>query len=143
QLLAGLEEGNVLLRHADGRPGARVAPHARLSPLHREGAETAQLDPVPPGQGFADFVEDGRDDALHVTVVKVRIDIRDMLDQLRFCHSDVIPSRRAKRSESPPFTSRRSPPPPAFARPKDSGLSPASACGRAALFLCPGPISGQ
>src|SRR5690606_6542179 len=71
QLLAGLEEGNVLLRHADGRPGARVAPHARLSPLHREGAETAQLDPVPPGQGFADFVEDGRDDALHVTVVKV------------------------------------------------------------------------
>src|SRR5208282_3076631 len=86
QLLAGLEEGNVLFADLHAFPGTRVATHARAAPLDRESAEAAQLDPVAARQGRRDLVEDGGNDAFDVALVKVRIALGQMLDQLGFGH---------------------------------------------------------
>src|SRR5258708_28582523 len=50
ELLAGLEERDVLLVDAHAVAGARVAPETRIAALHREGAETSELDAVAPRQ---------------------------------------------------------------------------------------------
>ena len=46
QLLAALEERNVLLGHLDAGAGARIASDSCLAPPHREGAEASQFHPV-------------------------------------------------------------------------------------------------
>src|SRR5690349_4711159 len=61
ELLAGLEKWDVLLRDLDAVAGARVAPQARIAPLDREGAKTAQLDPVALRQSGGDLVKDRGD----------------------------------------------------------------------------------
>src|SRR5205823_6030856 len=66
QLLAGLEERDVLLRDRDAVASARVAADAGVAALHRERAETAQLDPVAACQRGGDLVENGVDDLRRV-----------------------------------------------------------------------------
>src|SRR5690348_1241545 len=69
QLLAGLEERHRLALDRDGVAGARIAPQPGVALLDREGAEAAQLDPVPAGQRRRNLVEDGGNDAFHVALV--------------------------------------------------------------------------
>src|SRR5712691_11673062 len=64
QLLAGLEEGDVLLGDLDAVAGARVAPDAGIAALDRKGTEAAQLDPVAARQRRGDFIENGGDHSL-------------------------------------------------------------------------------
>src|SRR5712691_8799613 len=64
QLLAGLEEGDVLFGDLDAIAGARVAPDTGIAALDRKGAEAAQLDPIAARQRRGDFVEDGGDHSL-------------------------------------------------------------------------------
>src|SRR5208282_2028693 len=93
QLLAGLEEGDVLLAHGHGLAGARVAPQARAALLDREGAEAAQLDAVALREGRGDLVEDRGHDALDVPLVEMRVALGDAQDQLRLGHRLRPPSR--------------------------------------------------
>jgi hypothetical protein len=58
QLLAGLEEGDVLLADMHAVAGARVAAQPRFAPLHLEGTEALQFDAVAPRQRGRDLVED-------------------------------------------------------------------------------------
>ena len=55
---------------------------ARLALLDGEGAEAAQFDPRTARQGLRDLVEDGGDDALHVAVEEMRVQLADALNQL-------------------------------------------------------------
>src|ERR1051325_1083080 len=64
QLLAGLEERDVLLGNLDAVAGAGVAPDPCVAPLDRNRAEPAQLDPVPARQGSGDLGEDRGDNSL-------------------------------------------------------------------------------
>src|ERR1700733_1473929 len=86
QLLAGLEERDVLLADRNAVAGARVAPDARVAALHRERAETAQLDAVAARQRRRDLVEDRGDDDLDIALVQMRVALREPLDELRFRH---------------------------------------------------------
>src|SRR5512146_2305377 len=54
--LARLEERNALLVDRHMRAGTRIAPRAGRTVLDREGAETAQLDPVAARQRRHDLV---------------------------------------------------------------------------------------
>src|SRR5580700_8998198 len=92
QLLAGLEERDVLLADLDAVAGARVAADARLASLDRERAKAAQLDPVAARQRPRDLVEDRGDDDLDIALIEVRVAFRKPLDQLRFRHSGRRPS---------------------------------------------------
>ena len=80
ELLAGLEEGDVLLADTHAVAGAWVAPLARLAPLHREGAEAPELDPVTARQRRGDLVEDRADDAFDVALIEVPITFSQALD---------------------------------------------------------------
>src|SRR5215470_1920522 len=89
--LAGLEERHRLLFDRNMGAGARVATHAGGSVLHREGAEAAQLDAVPPRHGGNDLPENSVDDVLHVTLVEVRVLRSNTLHQLGFDHRAASP----------------------------------------------------
>ena len=56
--LPALKNGTDLLVHRHRLAGARVAAGAGIAPLHREGAEAAQLHPLAARQRGGDFVED-------------------------------------------------------------------------------------
>src|SRR5437016_3026514 len=71
--LAGLEERHALLVDRHMRPGARIAPGARRPVLDRKGPETTQLDAITARQRGDDLAQDGVDDVLNVTLIKVRI----------------------------------------------------------------------
>src|SRR5262245_32045365 len=71
--LAGLEERHRFLLNRDMGAGARIAPHARRTVLHREGTEAPQLDPIAARHRGHDLTEYRVDDVLHVTLIKVRV----------------------------------------------------------------------
>jgi hypothetical protein len=54
--------------------------------LHRERAETAQLDAIAARQGGYDFIEDCVHNVLHIPLVKVRVVLGDALNQFGFDH---------------------------------------------------------
>ena len=62
QLLAGLEERDVLFGDLDAVAGARVAAGPGVAALHGKRAEAAQFDPVAARQRGGDLVENGGDD---------------------------------------------------------------------------------
>jgi len=82
QFLACLEVGDNLGIDADGFAGPRIAPGACAALLDGKGTETAQFHPVASGKCCCDFVEDGCDDAFGITLQKMRISVREALDQL-------------------------------------------------------------
>jgi len=86
QLLAGLEEGDVLLLDAYAVAGARVAPLTSVAPLDREGTETAELDPIAAGQRHRDLVENGGDDTLGIPLIKVGVAFGQVLNEFGFGH---------------------------------------------------------
>src|SRR5258708_12260261 len=82
QLLAGLEEGNVLLLDLHAVAGARVATETRIAPLHRKGAEAAQLNAVAARQRRGDLIENGGHDTLDVALIEIRVTFSPALDNL-------------------------------------------------------------
>src|SRR5580704_14908499 len=84
QLLAGLEERDVLLADVDAVGGARVAADAGVAALDRERAKSAQLDAIATGQRRRDLIEDRGDDDLDLALVEMRVGLRESLDELRF-----------------------------------------------------------
>src|SRR5260370_15880728 len=90
QLLAGLEEGNVLLLDLHAVAGARVAPETRVAPLHRKGAEAAQLDAVAARQRRGDLVENGGHDTLDVALIEMRVAVGQALDELGLGHDHAL-----------------------------------------------------
>src|SRR4029077_6060741 len=87
QLLAGLEEGDVLLGDLDAVAGARIAPDPGIAALHRKGAETAQLDPVAARQRRGDLVENSGDDRLDIALIEMRVGLCEALNELRLGHA--------------------------------------------------------
>src|ERR1700728_3321529 len=71
--LAGLEERHALLIDRDVGAGARIAPGAGRTPLHREGAEATQLDTVAVRHRRDYFAENRVDDVLDVALIEMRI----------------------------------------------------------------------
>src|SRR5262245_62252887 len=67
--LAGLEHRHGLLSDRYGLAGARIAPGACFTLLHREGAEAAQLHAVALGERACDLIENRVDDILDVALV--------------------------------------------------------------------------
>src|SRR3954451_4592361 len=100
ELLAGLEERDVLLGNLDAVAGARVAPDPCIAPLDRKRAEAAQLDTVAARQGAGDLVEDRGDDGLDIALVEMRVCRRKLLNKLGFRHGD----RPLKMGEAPTVT---------------------------------------
>src|SRR6185312_5264046 len=86
KFLAGLEERHEFFGDRNGRARPRIAPLPRCAMLHCEGAEAAKLDTVTARQRIYDFIEDDVDDALHITMVKMRIGGRNLLHKLRLDH---------------------------------------------------------
>src|ERR1700730_6061032 len=86
QLLARLEEGYELLHHRDGLAGARIAPLPCSAVLYCKRAKPAQFHAVPPRQRFDDLVEHHLHDTLHITMIEMRIRIRDLMHQLGLYH---------------------------------------------------------
>jgi hypothetical protein len=82
QLLAGLEERDVLFGNLDAVARARVAADPGVAALHRKRAEAAQLDPVAACQGRGDLVENGGHDRFDIALVKVRVGFRESLNEL-------------------------------------------------------------
>jgi len=79
-------EGHELLGNGDGLARPRIATLPGRPVLHRKGAESAQLHPVPARQGLDDLVEHHFHYSLHVAVIKMWIRIRDFVDQLGLDH---------------------------------------------------------
>jgi hypothetical protein len=69
--LAGLEMGDVLLRHGNHFACARIAAPAGIASLHHKGAEAAKLNPVASCQGISNGSEDRIHDMLDVTLVQM------------------------------------------------------------------------
>src|SRR5262249_14969109 len=94
-----------------GVAGARIASQPGIALLHREGAEAAQLDPVAAGERRRNLVEDGGNDAFDVALVKVRIELPDLENQLGFGHGAHPPLALARSRLpiplSPPATRSR------------------------------------
>src|SRR4051794_4491957 len=86
QLLAGLEERDLLLGDLDAVAGTRIAADPRVAPLYRKGAEPAQLDPVAARQGRRDLLKDRGDDRLDIALIKMRVGFRQLLNELGLCH---------------------------------------------------------
>src|SRR5262249_16644306 len=84
--LAGLEERHGFLLHRDMRARTRITPGAGRAVLDREGAEAAQLDPVATRHRSDNLAENGVDDVLHVTLIKMRVLRRDALHELGLDH---------------------------------------------------------
>src|ERR1700689_2775788 len=85
-LLAGLEERHALLIDGNMGAGARIAAGARRALLHGERTEAAQLHAVAARHRRDDLAQDGVDDLLDVTLVKVRILLGNTLHEFRFDH---------------------------------------------------------
>jgi hypothetical protein len=80
--LAGLEEGYGFLVYGHMGPGSRIAARPGAPVLDGESPESAQFHAVSAGQRSHDLTQDGVDDILHVTLVKVGILSRNTLDKL-------------------------------------------------------------
>ena len=81
KLFAGLKIGDVFLRDRDLIACARIAAHAGWPVLDRKRPETAQLDAIAARQRGRDLVEDRGDDALDITLVKMRVGFRKLLNE--------------------------------------------------------------
>jgi len=86
QLPAGPKERMALFFYRDAVAGSRIAPDVGGAPFDRERAEAAQLDPVATRQRGCDLVEDRGDNDLSVAVVKVRVGLRQALDEVGLRH---------------------------------------------------------
>src|SRR5260370_31598496 len=86
QVLAGLEERDVLLVGPRAVAGARVAAETRIAALHGKGAEAAQLDAVAARQGGADLVENCGHDQLDIALIEMRVKLGQTLDEFRLRH---------------------------------------------------------
>src|SRR6266567_3192333 len=108
QLLAGLEEGDVLFGDLHAVAGARVAPDSGIAALDRKGAKAAQFDPIAAGQRCADLVEDGGNDRLDIALVEMRVRLCEALNELRLGHAAMpagkwktrLPCQTVKRASS-------------------------------------------
>src|SRR5215471_9812900 len=80
------------------RAGARIAAGAGRSVLDREGAETAQLDPVAARERVDDLAEDRVDDVLDIALIKMRILRGDALNQFGLDHRHCRPHERPPRA---------------------------------------------
>src|SRR3979411_2150951 len=89
--LAGLEKRDTLLIARHMRAGARIAAGAVRTVLHRERAETAQLDPVAARQGGDDLIENRVHNVLDIPLVKMRVVFGDTLNKFGFDHRDWDP----------------------------------------------------
>src|SRR5438270_9529271 len=88
QLLAGLEERDVLLVDPHAVAGARIAPEPGIAPLDREGAEAPELDAVAARQGGGDLVENRRHDQLDIALIEMRVELGQTLDEFRLSHGN-------------------------------------------------------
>src|SRR5690242_19307847 len=80
--LAGLEERHVFLLDRDMGAGARIAARTGGPVLDREGAKTAQLDPIAARHRGDYLAQDGVDDVLDVALVEMRVLLRNPLHEL-------------------------------------------------------------
>src|SRR3984885_1204358 len=96
----GFEERRQFLGHRNLVAGARIAPGAGLSLFGRERAEAAQLDALSASESIRDLAEDGVDNVLDVTLIKMRIAGRHALHELRLDHR-MSPTRNASAFASP------------------------------------------
>ena len=71
--------------------GARIAPGAGGTMLHRERAETAQLDAVAARQRCDDLIENRVHDVLDIPLIEVRVVLGDTLNKFGFDHRDWDP----------------------------------------------------
>jgi len=66
ELAAGPEAWHRLRAHWHFLASPWIAPKVCVAPLHREGAEAAELHPLAARQRLGDLVEDRRDDQLNI-----------------------------------------------------------------------------
>jgi hypothetical protein len=78
--LTRLEERDTLLIDRHVSAGSGIAPGTSRAMLHREGTETAQLDPVAARERSNDFIEDRVHDILNIPLVEVRVVLGDTLN---------------------------------------------------------------
>jgi len=77
---AGLKPRNIPAGHLDQSLSTRIPACARAAMLERENAEAAYLNPSTPSQCGADRFEDGVNDALDITALKIRVHLCDPKD---------------------------------------------------------------
>ena len=72
--------------------------------FHGKCSETTQLDAVAVGQRLNDLFQDGRDDALDVAMVEMRVSLRQARDQFRFDHPPAPKGNSPETDEAAPTT---------------------------------------
>ncbi len=88
QLLAGLEERNLLGRNFDPVAGLRIAPNARLALAGAEAAKSADLNLVTDAQRTHYAVKDRLHNHFAVFAGKFR-QPGNLFDQVRFCNMPI------------------------------------------------------
>ena len=73
------------------RAGARIAARARRTMLHRERAESAQLDPIAARQRSDDLIENRIHNVLDIPLIKMRVVLGDTLNKFGFDHREWDP----------------------------------------------------
>ena len=95
-----LKYGTVFSSHLDRLAGTRIVPDAGAALLHREGAETTQLDALAASQSAGDLVEYRRHDQLHIRHAQMRMAGGKFRDEVRSGHAGSSSSARPLASSS-------------------------------------------
>jgi hypothetical protein len=97
--LARLEHRNDLLSNRNMLAGARIASHPGVALLDREGAKTADFDPIAPRQSSHDLLQDGVDHVFRVALVELWILVCDLLDEFGLDHRQILAASGRDRRE--------------------------------------------
>jgi|SRR5579871_3375836 len=97
QFLSGAEEGRTFLANAYRLASARISARPRGADFYGKNAEASQLNTPAVRQRPRDLLKHRRHDAFHVTVVKMRIALREAPHQFGFDHPPAPKAARQTR----------------------------------------------
>jgi len=81
----------MLFRNCNRGPSTRVTPNSGIPLFHRKGPKPPQLYAITSRHSFGDLIKNRVYDTLYVTLKKMRVFIRQFLDQFRSYHLDFLP----------------------------------------------------
>jgi hypothetical protein len=90
----------MLFRNCNRGPSTRVTPNSGIPLFHRKGPEPPQLYAITSRHSLGDLIKNRVYDTLYVTLKKMRVFIRQFLDQFRSYHLDFLPKTAQRKDTS-------------------------------------------